>query len=315
MKISVIVPVYNTEKYLERCLDSIINQSYKNIEIIIVNDCSTDRSEEIIKNYLGKNENMHYIKNNKNSGAGYARNVGIKRASGDLLSFVDSDDWLSIDYYKHMIECMTRDNTDIVVSGITNQAYDKFPETRYHYQEDNIISSTFALKLLCRTNYNSYYITPIVNNKLYKKELIMNSIAFNDSSYFEDNIFTFILLMQNNRISISSDSMYYYFDRTGSITRSFSFKHIDDFFLAFNFIKSYLIETNEWVNQINNFTSFFKRTISSLFDSLFCACQDHARQRQYIRYLFSKWKEDETIIDLITAYSPERFRTFFLSVL
>ena len=110
LKISVVVPVFNSEKYLEKCIDSIINQTYKNIEIILINDGSSDKSEEICNSYLKTYKNIKLI-NQSNSGVSVARNNGLKSSTGDYVLFVDSDDWLE----KDMLEIMVKeiDNFDI----------------------------------------------------------------------------------------------------------------------------------------------------------------------------------------------------------
>lgn len=111
-KVSLIVPVYNTSKYLEKCINSLINQTLKDIEIIIINDGSTDNSEKIIKKFNDKR--IKYIAK-QNEGIGKTRNLGIEKATGEYLAFVDSDDYLSIDFCKKMYTKATSDNCDIVI--------------------------------------------------------------------------------------------------------------------------------------------------------------------------------------------------------
>ena len=115
LKISIIVPVYNSQKTIQRCCDSLLNQTYKNIEIILVNDGSKDESLKIINSYECKYDNV-IVLNQKNSGAGAARNNGLLKASGEYVTFVDSDDELSKDAIKNMVKCLKPD-TDIVISG------------------------------------------------------------------------------------------------------------------------------------------------------------------------------------------------------
>ena len=111
-KISLIVPVYNTSKYLRKCLDSLITQTYKDIEIIVINDGSIDNSEEIIKLYRDKR--LKYI-SKKNEGIGKTRNLGIENATGNYIAFVDSDDYLDKNFCKKMIKKADEDNCDIVI--------------------------------------------------------------------------------------------------------------------------------------------------------------------------------------------------------
>lgn len=112
IKISVIVPVYNVEKYIRQCLESIINQTYKNLEIIIVNDGTRDNSMKIVEEYLS-DERIRVI-NKENGGISSARNRGIEEATGEYVSFVDSDDWLEIDLYERIVQILEGNKVDII---------------------------------------------------------------------------------------------------------------------------------------------------------------------------------------------------------
>ena len=104
-KISIIIPIYNTEKYLERCIDSVIQQTYRNIEVILVNDGSTDKSSRICNEYVHRDRRIILIEQ-KNQGAAAARNTGLKHATGDYIGWVDSDDYIEEDMFKSMLDCI-----------------------------------------------------------------------------------------------------------------------------------------------------------------------------------------------------------------
>ena len=108
-KVSVIVPIYNVEKYLKECVDSILKQSYKNIEVLLIDDCGTDNSGEIAKNYEKQDKRCIYIRREKNGGLSAARNTGIKNATGEYLAFIDSDDWVDKDFIRNMLEGIVND--------------------------------------------------------------------------------------------------------------------------------------------------------------------------------------------------------------
>ncbi len=114
VKISVIIPIYNSEKYLSECLESIINQTFKDIEIICINDGSKDNSLNILNEYL-KKDNRIIIVNQKNSGVSSARNKGIRLSTGDFISFIDSDDYLDLNVYEKCVQRIIRDNSDIII--------------------------------------------------------------------------------------------------------------------------------------------------------------------------------------------------------
>ena len=115
-KVSVIVPVYNLESYIERCLDSLLMQDYDDLEIILVNDGSTDKSLEIIEKYAQQSESIIVI-NQKNSGVSSARNAGIEKATGFFIAFVDGDDYIDSNYYELLLKKITSDNYDFVQMG------------------------------------------------------------------------------------------------------------------------------------------------------------------------------------------------------
>lgn len=116
IKVSIIIPVYNVEKYLRKCLDSVVNQTLKEIEIILVDDGSTDSSAEICKSYLNDSRVKLFFQNNQ--GAYGARQNGLSHADGEYIGFVDADDWIEPEMYEHMYEAACKEHADIVVAGV-----------------------------------------------------------------------------------------------------------------------------------------------------------------------------------------------------
>ena len=119
--LSIIVPIYNTSRYLDQCLNSLLNQSLKNIEIILINDGSTDASHRIIEKDFQKIPNIKYVQLKENKGLGNARNIGISMAQGEYLTFVDSDDWVDLDLYKVVIDKLKNSDAEIAIYGIINE--------------------------------------------------------------------------------------------------------------------------------------------------------------------------------------------------
>lgn len=220
--LSIIVPVFNTSQYLVRCLNSLINQSLTNIEIIIINDGSTDQSDEIIKQYL-LHSNITYVKLEKNMGLGHARNLGIEKSLGKYIAFVDSDDWVDLDFFKILTDTITRDNSDIVVGGVKNE-WNNINSTsiRYDYIYPNIITANQGLDLITKSTNNNYFISPVVWNKIYKRELLLlNQLCFIDNSYWEDDIFSFKAMSYAQYISLVPNIYYHYYQRDASIMKSY----------------------------------------------------------------------------------------------
>ena len=216
--VSIIVPVYNVEKYVSKCAVSLINQTYKNTEIIFVDDGSTDESGKICDDFA---ERYSFIKvlHQKNGGLSDARNKGMRASSGDYVVFVDSDDYVSCKFIEILVAGFKSEEVDISCC-----AYVKFVD------DGEPVKSNAAIK--CRTltgeeamkfcySREGRTIDVVAWNKLYRKSLfIKNDIEYPKGKYFEDLYTTFKLFYYARRVSINSEELYYYRQREGSIMAS-----------------------------------------------------------------------------------------------
>lgn len=223
-KISVIVPVYNVEQYLRKCIESILSQTYSNIEIILVNDGSTDKSLQICKEYAIKDKRIVIYDKRNNTGLSDARNKGIDIATGDYLVFVDSDDWIN----KNMIEVLYyeafNNNACITQCNFIRIFDDK--KTYVHNDTNNvsILQSKEALEKIYTLDSTRY---TVVWNKIYKKNMFKD-IRFPLGKLHEDEFITYKLFDKANKIVNIDTAMYYYRQRKGSITNSsFNKKRLD----------------------------------------------------------------------------------------
>ena len=185
-KVSVIVPVYNTEKYLSKCLDSLTAQTLKNIEVICINDCSTDGSLDILKVYAAKDNRIKIIDSKENKGAAIARNKGINVATGEYIGFVDSDDFVDLDFYEKLYNKAKENNADAAkgnYKSATNGVID--------YSLNDEIKN-FS------TNFAYAYCSAIFNREL----LLKNNIKFPLLSDMEDPVFTFKFALLANKVEI-----------------------------------------------------------------------------------------------------------------
>lgn len=212
VKISVIVPVYNVEVYLEKCLDSIVNQTLKDIEIIIINDGSPDNSQEIIDKYQKKYKNIKaYLK--ENGGLSDARNYGIKNANGEYLSFVDSDDYIDTTMLEKMYKLAKKENLDLVVCNTINiddTGNSIEINSNYNYSDDTIKNYLLSPPMACI--------------RIYKKELFKN-IKFKKGIYYEDLELTPKLVKYTKKIGFIDEGLYYYYQRIGSIMKQKKFNN------------------------------------------------------------------------------------------
>lgn len=215
-EISIIVPVYNVESYLHRCLESIINQSFKDIEIILVNDGSTDKSPLICEEYLNKDCRVKLI-NKKNGGLSSARNAGMKVATGKYIGFVDSDDWIEYDMYEHLYHLII--DTDSDVADIQSISTSK--PINIKKRKEEILTYEGKEILLNYLKVGQYSVW----RKLYNKKVLEN-IEFPEGKINEDIATNFKILKKACKIVKSNQVKYYYFNNTNSISTG-GFKHKD----------------------------------------------------------------------------------------
>lgn len=210
--ISVIVPIYNVEKYLIRCIDSILNQTYKNIEIILIDDGSPDKCPEICDEYLKKDQRIKVI-HKKNGGLSDARNAGMEIAKGDYISFVDSDDYIYEEMYENLINLMDIYKVDIASCSVQKFYEDENINLNYNKKYDiKIYSNEEALKSLIEEQD----IKQTVWNKIYKRHII-NDIKFEVGKIHEDEYWTYQIIGNANNIAYINKPMYYYLQRKDSI--------------------------------------------------------------------------------------------------
>lgn len=216
-KVSVIVPVYNVEKYLDKCLNSLVNQTLNDIEIIIVNDGSLDNSQKIVDSYKKKYQKKikSYIK--ENGGLSDARNYGIDIATGDYLAFVDSDDYVAFDMFEKMYEKAISKDFDMVVCDL----YYTYPnENKPAYS--NIVNDILNKKDIKKI-YDCIY--PAAWNKLYKRDIIIdNNLRFKKGVWFEDCEFIYRLLPYLNSIGVVKEKLIYYVQREKSISKTYDMR-------------------------------------------------------------------------------------------
>lgn len=206
-KVSVIIPVYNAGQYLNKCLDSILNQTYKNIELIVINDGSIDNSLDILNQYSKKYKNIRII-NKENAGVSEARNDGIKNSNGEYLMFVDADDWIDIDMIEKMMDFVHINKADIVKCGYVRDSITKqefFPIAPkmnvYSYDNKQLLYDEFIKNY----NYNSSC------TQIFNKKLLKNNILFNSKIKIGEDLLFNMELYTNAEIIVSLPECYYHY--------------------------------------------------------------------------------------------------------
>ena len=221
--ISVIVPIYNVEKYLEKCIDSIINQTYKNLEIILIDDGSTDKSGNICDKYKKYDSRIVVIHEN-NCGLSYARNKGLDLAKGQLISFVDSDDSLELNMLEVLMNNMYKYDSDI---SICNYFYIKDNDKKICVNNSNLKDFSSFGREKFDNIYNEYKsLAVVVWNKLYKRE-IFDEIRFPNGKIYEDAFVICDILDNSKRVSYTLKPLYNYVYRANSIINTFAVNHFN----------------------------------------------------------------------------------------
>ena len=225
VKVSIIIPVYNVEKYLPKCLDSLVNQTLKDIEIILVNDGSPDNSQKIIDDYVKKYPKIvkSYIK--ENGGQGSARNYGFEKATGEYIGYVDSDDYVELDMYEKLYNKAKKEDLDIAICEnyvVYEDSDKKLTEKTIHVLEDNV--------------KNAFFGKMAVWNKIYKKSLVDN-LKFRSRLWYEDLDFSVKVLSNAKKIGYVDEPLYDYLLREGSTMNNDNVKRNLEILQAFDELK------------------------------------------------------------------------------
>jgi len=288
--ISVVIPVYNTSKFLKKCLDSIINQSYNNLEIIIINDASTDNSSEIINEYALKDNRIKSIINKDNMGWSEARNIGINKATGDYITFIDSDDFISFDSIEILYTSLKDNNVNLAIPQ-----YILFDIKSKHFYKDSYHNNNFFINDLNEIKLvnKNHLLNNLVNInvsvfKLYNLKIIKdNNIYFPKNLTFEDSVFFYMFLLHDNKTEVlyANTAVYFYIQNNSAITQNNS-KFVDimkinklvkDLFIKHNLYDKYYNSINYYLcnhilywgltgknNSLNRDITYFKEASNFL---------------------------------------------------
>ncbi|PRM94464.1 hypothetical protein CJ673_06125 [Aliarcobacter cryaerophilus] len=298
--VSIIIPIYNSDKYLKRCLDSVVSQSLKEIEIICIDDCSSDKSIKIVEDFTKSDERIKLFKNKRNRGVSFCRNYGIKIANSEYIGFVDSDDSINISMYKTMYELAKKDDSCMVICNF--RVIDKFGIKEFKTFSKNQTKEFLFQKILSKE------LMPHPWNKIYKKELfIKNKIKYLENRVYEDAEATHKLVYYADKIAICEDILYNYYINSNSITTSFDYKKIDDIFYVLKSTKKFL--KSEKIFEIYNkeYLSMIKILIKNVLYHLAHQKTSMKFKLENLNYL---WKNINQYEDI--KFIPYSIMLFFL---
>ena len=316
MEVSVIIPVFNTGKYLNKCINSIINQTIKNIEIICVNDCSTDNSLEILQDFAKKDNRIKVIDLKENKGVSNARNTGIDLAEGKYLYLIDSDDWIDENYLEEMIKKINEVNSDIIINANFVNEYDD--ESKKAYSKFNFLTKDFEVD----SKTVQRFFPPVIWTRLYKRNYL-NKYKFRFPMVkcgAEDIYFAYACdLMQEKSYIFKGPYHHYSQHQTSAMhlkERGFhyieSFKHLYKFLNDNNvnldgiklfFVESLIIDNEQKFNFVKNYLT----EIEEIFN------KNISIYNEQEKFLFRIMKESSSFKEFISKYNPNISLSFLKS--
>ena len=292
--ITVIIPVYNKEKYIKKTMDSIMNQTYKNLEIIIINDGSTDNSRNVCEEFARKDKRIILI-NTENHGAGHARNLGIKRAKGKYISFIDADDYIDKDYYKILYNMIVQNNADMAECRYLRVAENEDKTVAQRSGTCRVISNIEELKILYGKDIEKYTNAVIMCNKLFKSELL-DDTYYPENRKIDDEFITYKLIYKSKKIAVTDDILYYYVQGNDSVMRN-------------DFKEKRVIDTIDVYDEVYEFVK--KNQIEELYDLVliryifYCLeliqktkkSNDIEDKQRVLNFIYKKFEEKKNIIE------------------
>lgn len=214
-KISIIIPCFNVEKYIDRCMESVLNQTYRNLEIILVDDGSTDSTGTLLESYMEKDNRVFALKR-ENKGAGAARNAGLDIATGKYIGFVDSDDWIEPDTYEYLMRIIEKEKADIAACDFftVNEKHNR--KEREKKENLKIMDGNELMLFFLRINGEKSF--HAVWNMLYKREVI-GDCRFPEGKITEDMLFNYQVYCNCKKYVLSNQKKYFYFYNPNGVTR------------------------------------------------------------------------------------------------
>lgn len=246
-KISIIVPVYNTEKYLDKCISSLINQTLKDIEIICVNDGSTDNSLKILEKFASQDKRIKVF-SQENKGQSAARNLGIKNSEAEYLGFVDADDWVDLKYFEKLYSAAKKYDCDIACAGFKRCS--RFRKSiRKSFKEYNVYTNTTDKAKADQLPNQNY-----ISNKIYRRESWLKSgLKFEEGRVFEDLAMVIKILDKLGKMVTVPDVYYYYLKNPNSTVTRKTQKHLNDYKWALNEMNTYAKENGIELAESKNY--------------------------------------------------------------
>jgi len=310
MKVSVIIIVKDTREYLKKCLDSICNQSFRDFEVLVIDDCSLVSSEDVVEPYY-KDLEIEYIYLSKPHGPGGARNYGFNISTGEYVCFIDSDDWVDLNYLEASVMTMSAHQADIGMCGLVRN-YDSeafTPHFKCKYNSVHILDGKTAFRMLAGQYDYGVIISPSPVNKIYKRTLLdSHHISFLENVYYEDVLFAFQTLLTNCKVVTIPDIYYHHYRRTGSIVQSISERHFEDFETVFTNVKTFLVSNGLYEEYGYHYYKILERFYNLLIRQVFQFARTEQEKKEWMKHSFRVLKKLFVVEEYMEYFSAEDIR-------
>ncbi|MBE5825473.1 MAG: glycosyltransferase family 2 protein [Butyrivibrio sp.] len=314
--ISVIVPCYNVEDYITKCVDSLVAQTYTNLEILLIDDGSSDRTPDLARQYAEQYDMVSCYRR-ENGGLSAARNTGLDISKGEFIAFVDSDDWVEPEYIEKLYESISNGNADMAVCGYKQE---ELSEETVTFDKEDVITAHAAMKILGDIYPKENVLLVIAWNKLYKRALF-ETIRFPENRIHEDEFCCHRIIGKTDFISVIPDVLYHYRVREGSITaadKSQDLRHLDYLdalsdriqcvrkshfedlliymiYSYFEGMKQLLVRYTDETIRVNDLYPFFRRKAARMY--LRCVFEtDTYQKRDYLKLIISPKRYRDVVL-------------------
>lgn len=312
--LSVIVPMYNAEQTIEVCVESLLSQTVSDLEVIVVDDCSTDEGAERVKELARKDPRIRLVSLEVNSGSGAARNIGIDNARGGYIGFSDSDDWMDGAAYEALLSAAERHGAEIAMCGIrTEWGNFKSSSPRYVYPVEQVLFGKQALRAFTRSIDWDVSMSAIVNNRIYRSDYLKERrIRFNRTRNAQDNYFTFFALAYASKTVLVPEVYYHYRQREGSISHVFDEGYVDGLLTALREIRDDLVSTNRFSGFKDEFYSLLHRCLCASAKNMYAQTPSFERQKELARYILRRSVEVFGFDNILEYFDAEALYRMFL---
>ncbi|HHX36459.1 MAG TPA: glycosyltransferase family 2 protein [Clostridiaceae bacterium] len=273
--VSVIIPAYNAERTIERCVHSILLQTYKNIEVLIVDDGSTDKTPDILERLAASDARIRFTKQ-ANSGPGEARNTGIRRAKGEWICFVDSDDYVEEGLVQAYYDAATEHKVDSVAMNLIFETSKGFG-VKYPFKP---LKGVMTGKEAVIKTFEILPFPSFITNKFFRRDILCTKKIEFPPILYEDVFFVNAYFLECNSVVFLDESYYHYVLRDGSLTSNFTFEHCRDYLTSINLLCYYIAEKGEWDYWKDYISKYVDRVLFQMRFSLLLMNKDMTKKER-----------------------------------